>query len=100
VTAAEDRWQSLLDDLADHLADQLKALREGRLTDIGAFPVPKDLGRVPDRHAERLADLRAQADLLTAEASVRRNELARRLASMPRRPRNQRRSACYFDSNA
>lgn len=71
-------WQEQLDAFEVCLAEQRRALAEGRPQDVEAF-VPAVAGTLPAELVERVRALSAQADALTAELSAATASAARQL---------------------
>ncbi|MFI5042196.1 MAG: hypothetical protein ACHQNA_10185 [Acidimicrobiales bacterium] len=95
----DNRWYSVLDDLDAHLLRQEEALDAGRPDLIVAFDPPSGLGPLPPNLEPRWALLgRRSADLLE-HTTTRRDAIARRLATLPRRRTAPRPSACYLDTS-
>jgi hypothetical protein len=96
----DHRWYSVLDDLDAHLRYQDEALAAGQFELIAAFPVPPGLGALPPNLGPRFAALSAHSDELIRHVTERRDEIARRLATLPRPRPAERPIPCYFDTSA
>jgi len=96
----DHRWYSVLDDLDAHLRYQAEAFDAGQFELIAAFEVPTGLGAMPANLGPRWALLSAASDELIRRVTERRDEIARRLATLPRRRPVERPIACYFDTSA
>lgn len=96
----DHRWYSILDDLEAHLQYQAEALEAGQFELIAAFAVPPGLGSMPPNLGPRYALLSARSDELIGQVTERRDEIARRLATLPRPRPAARPVACYFDTSA
>lgn len=89
-------WDEQLDQFEAVLADQRRALEDGRPQDVQAF-VPQAAGPLPAGLVERARALSEQADALTAALTAATASAARQLhaATVMRRP--ERRTSSYVD---
>lgn len=96
------RWPAILDDFEVHIAGQRAAVAAGAWTSIAAFRLPSDLGPVPPALSARLRAAKQASKDLESSVALRRDELGRRIANLPRRRRNAARYAasCYLDTTA
>jgi len=96
------RWEAALDELAEHLAAQRRSLAAGHPEELTAYSPPPRMGPVPDHLRHRLELLRAESSAVEAEVARLRDELARRLAALPRRRGKGANptTACYIDVSA
>jgi hypothetical protein len=96
----DNRWYSVLDDLDAHLGQQELAFEAGHAELIEAFVLPASLGAVPPNLQPRLDSVRRRSAALEAAVVTRRDEIGRRLGSLPRRRAEVRPVASYFDTSA
>jgi len=96
----DNRWYSVLDDLDAHLLTQEEAFSVGQAELIVAFEVPPGLGALPPNLGPRFALLARRSDDLLHAVAARRDEIAQRLAALPRRRSAPRPTACYLDTSA
>ena len=89
-------WEEQLDRFETHLAEQRRAVCDGRIQDIHAF-VPPPLGPLPAELAERTRALCDQADALTAELSAAVAAAGRQLQLVTVMKGSQQPSSSYID---
>jgi len=96
------RWEAMLAELADHLAAQRRCLASGHPEEITTYTPPVGLGPLPDDLRHRFDELCAESLAMQEEVSRLRDELGRRLASLPRRRGRDTNSspACFIDVSA
>ena len=97
---ADNRWYSVLDDFDAHLQQQVDALETGHAELIVAFEMPPGIGSLPPNLEPRLEVLRRRSAELERVVATRRDEIARRLALLPRPRATARPFPSYLDTSA
>lgn len=89
-------WEQQLDRFEQRLADQRRAVAEGRPEDVVAF-MPQPAGPLPAELAGRARALSAQADALTTELAAATASAARQLQVTTAMQGTQRPTSSYLD---
>ena len=89
-------WSEQLDRFEACLADQCRALAEGRPQDVEAF-VPQPTGPLPADLLERARALSTRADALTTELASATASAGRQLQVVTVMKRSAQPSSSYFD---
>ena len=89
-------WSEQLDRFEACLADQCRALAEGRPQDVEAF-VPQPVGPLPAGLAQRARALSEQADALTAELTAATAAAGRQLQLVTVMQRSEQPTSSYVD---
>jgi hypothetical protein len=89
-------WDEQLDRFEASLADQCRALAEGRPQDVEAF-VPRPAGPLPAHLVERARGLSVQADALTADLAAATAAAARQLQLVTVMKGTRPQSSSYVD---
>ena len=89
-------WEGQLDRFEAHLADQRRAVCDGRFQDIDAF-VAQPTGPLPAALAERARALCDQADALVAELSAAAAAAGRQLQLVTVMKGSQQPTSSYVD---
>ena len=89
-------WYEQLDRFEAHLAEQRRAVCDGRVQELHAF-VPQPVGPLPAALAERARALCDQADALTAELSAAAAAAGRKLQLVTVMKGSQQPTSSYVD---